>query len=73
MKKGDPVAYETAGGYTVQARVERVHRDGSVTVESCFFYRNGRTRQSGYLGYKYRMDQLDVRPWIEPTEEKISA
>lgn len=60
MKKGDSVLYST-GNSDVRARVETMHRDGSVTVKALFYVSDGKD-VPGYLGFKYRMDAGDLHP-----------
>jgi ribosomal protein L35AE/L33A len=61
MKKGDEVFYTTQTGAVIRARVERVHRDGSITVRALFEQRDGKDVVPGHLGYRYRMSSDGVR------------
>lgn len=61
MQKGDTVFYST-GSADVRARVERLHRDDSVTVTALFYVGSDGEDVPGYLGFKYRMWADDVRP-----------
>lgn len=54
MRKGDGVFYST-GSAVVRARVERMHRDGDMTVKALFYQdREGRDTP-GYLGFNCRL------------------
>ncbi|GAA5544238.1 MULTISPECIES: hypothetical protein [Hyphomicrobiales] len=64
MQKGSGVLYNT-GSADVRARIETMHRDGSVTVRALFYHRDGKD-VPGYLGFKYRLwpddPQIGLRP-----------
>lgn len=60
MRKGDTVFYNT-GSADVRARIERRHRDDSVTVTAMFYVGSDGKDVPGYLGFKYRMSADDVR------------
>lgn len=66
MRKGDNVLYNT-GSSDVRARIERMHRDGSVTVRALFYQNANGEDVPGYLGFKYRMwpddPQIGFRPF----------
>jgi len=53
-KKGDAVKYRSGQGWFYTAHVERVHRDGTVTVRLGFPIRNGRLA-GGYQGDYFRV------------------
>lgn len=61
MRKGDLVTYvpywsKKAGSTTqIEARVRRVHRDGTVSIEATFVRKSDGTRSPGYLGIKQRV------------------
>lgn len=59
FKKGQTVFYNTRGA-CYRARVERVHRDGTVSILA-LFQRGIERDLGGYLGFKYRMDARDLR------------
>jgi hypothetical protein len=65
MKKGDKVTYVPhllRDGGCVEARVRRVHRDGSVSIEATFFRRPDGTHVPGYLGLKQRVSAHVLTP-----------
>ncbi|TPM39615.1 hypothetical protein [Mesorhizobium sp. B2-3-4] len=53
LKKGDTVFYRT-NGCVFRARVERLHRDGTVTIETLFSVGEDGADLHGFYGYKYR-------------------
>lgn len=65
MKKGDLVTYVPQWSKPdrgcIEARVRRVHRDGTVSIEATFVRRPDGTTAPGYLGIKQRVpsDALD--------------
>ena len=59
MKKGDLVTYVPSWSRNrspvIEARVRRVHRDGTVSIEATFVRRPDGTTAPGYLGIKQRV------------------
>ena len=59
MKKGDLVTYVPHWSKPergcIKARMRRVHRDGSVSIEASFVRRPDGTTAPGYLGVKQRV------------------
>ena len=60
MKKGDTVTYVPAwarrfGKPVIEARVRRVHRDGSVSIEATFVRGDNGEVVPGYLGIRQRV------------------
>ena len=57
VRKGQTVTYRAQGGEggKVQAKVLRVHRDGSATVEATFALFDDGQLCPGYLGMKFRL------------------
>jgi hypothetical protein len=47
-------------GLTVQARVDRCHRDGTCTVTARHFLDSNGKPDSSWLGYRYRIDAADL-------------
>lgn len=54
LRKSDAVTYPVRGS-AIRARVTRVHRDGTVTVEAQFYLDANGKEVPGYLGFKYRV------------------
>lgn len=48
-------------GVVVRARVLRIHRDGTATVQAHCTLRDGKPADH-FLGYKYRMSMRDLSP-----------
>ena len=66
MKRLDTVFYGV-GAATVRARVETLHRDGTVTVGAQFFVDAEGKDVPGYLGYRFsRVERSDLRPSYHP-------
>ena len=55
FKPGQVVHYEGSDGTTVSAKVERAHRDGTVTVEAHFLLNAAGVPSGKFLGQKYRL------------------
>jgi hypothetical protein len=59
MRKGDLVTYVPSWSKTtkpvIEARVRRVHRDGSVSIEATFCRDDSGERVGCYLGLKQRV------------------
>ena len=68
MKKGDLVTYVPQWSRdrktVIEARVRRVHRDGSVSIEATFVRKPDGSIVPGYLGLKQRVgaDVLTLEP-----------
>lgn len=60
FKKRDAVFYST-GAATIRARVETVHRDGSISVRALFYLNDHGADVPGYLGFLYRMHPADLQ------------
>jgi hypothetical protein len=60
MKKGDLVTYvphwSRDRSTVIEARVRRVHRDGSVSIEATFVRKPDGSTAPGYLGIKQRVN-----------------
>lgn len=54
MRRGDAVTYGLNNAITVDAIVERVHRDRTVTVKARHYVVHGE-RVGAYLGFRYRV------------------
>jgi hypothetical protein len=64
MKKGDVVVYPVwfAPRRVIRARIERVHRNGEVSIRAvCEIDQDGKDR-GGYIGYRYRVAQSLLQP-----------
>lgn len=57
FKRNQTVAYRNG---QIEARVERVHRDGTYTIKACFHLEAGK-RVGGWLGYRYRVSPAILR------------
>ncbi len=59
MKKGDLVTYSPRWSRdrscVIEARVRRMHRDGSVSIEATFVRNPDGSTQPGWLGLKQRV------------------
>lgn len=64
IKRGASVRYNAHGDprIPISARVDRVHRDGSVTVQARHFLDDKGRPQGAFLGYRYRLDADAVTP-----------
>jgi hypothetical protein len=60
FKRGQFVRYCHGETGCIEAKVLRAHRDGSCTVEATFFVGLKGERQTGYLGYHYRIHNTDL-------------
>lgn len=64
MKKHDQVVYRAEGhtGGEVEARVLRVHKDGTATIEATFSRFPTDERVPGYLGMRFRLPVERLSP-----------
>lgn len=64
IRRGERVVYVSHNGYgvPVEARVERKHRDGDVTVEALFELTEAGERSVLWLGHRYRIDPTQLTP-----------
>jgi hypothetical protein len=64
LSRGETVLYRPRFmDFDVRAKVRRLHRDGSVTVEAqwCLDDNGNDDTRAGFLGYKYRIDPSHLR------------
>jgi hypothetical protein len=60
FKRGQVVRYGQCQTGSIEAKVLRVHRDNSCTVEATFFVSPAGERRPGYLGYRYRIHNSNL-------------
>lgn len=64
LRNGDPITYRPRFlDFDVSAKVERVHKDGTVTVQARFLLSDDGEPEGCFLGYTYRigMEMIHAR------------
>jgi hypothetical protein len=61
FKRNDFVTY-TVRKQVISARIDRAHRDGTLTLTALFFRDDAGNDLPGYLGYRYRVSPDGLAP-----------